>query len=101
MTASDSTFNIIISGLMGAIGGLVSIPLNAYIMWRLKKSEQYYQHKLDIIAKERELFLQHKLEMKRMELENTDVNKLRQSVISLEQELMNMKKRISQKDSEA
>lgn len=59
----ESTINLFLSGLMGALGSIVSIPINLLISSQMKRDEQLYQHKLDVIAKQRELFLQHKLEM--------------------------------------
>jgi len=54
---------------MGAFGGLITIPINAFVSWWLKRNEQQFQHKLDLIAKQRELLLQHELEMKTKLLE--------------------------------
>ena len=79
----ESTFNLLISGLMGAFGGLVTIPINALISWRLKRDEQLYQHQLDIIAKKRELLLQHQLEMGRKG-KDEELNQLKQSISRLE-----------------
>ena len=39
-------------------------------MWKMKRSEQLLQHKLDMIAKKRELLLQHKLETEREKLKD-------------------------------
>ncbi len=66
----ESTFNLILSGIMGVFGGLLTLPINAVIAWLLKRDEQLYQHKLDLIAKQRELLLQHKLTVERMGFEN-------------------------------
>lgn len=80
----ESTTNLVLSGLMGIIGGLISIPINALIMWKLKHDEIYYQHKLDIIAKERELLLQHKLEMTRKKQDDVDIIALKDAIKRLE-----------------
>jgi hypothetical protein len=61
----ESTINLLMSGLMGLMGGFITIPLNALMSWSLKRDEQLYQHKLDMIAKKRDLLLQHKLEIER------------------------------------
>ena len=52
---------------MGALSGIFTIPINAWILWKLKRDEQDHQHKLDIVSKEKELVLQHRLEMKRIQ----------------------------------
>ena len=80
----ESTINLLLSGLMGAIGGFITIPVNTYIMWRLKRDELYYQHKLDVIAKERELFLQHKLEIQRTKQDGNKIIELEVAVRKLE-----------------
>jgi len=64
---SDSTGSLLLSGLMGIFGGLLTIPINAYFTYWLKRDELLYQHKLDLISKQRELLLEHKLEMQRLE----------------------------------
>jgi ABC-type nickel/cobalt efflux system permease component RcnA len=63
----ETTINLLLSAIMGAISSVLTIPVNAWILWKLKRGEQDHQHKLDIIAKEKELVLQHRLEMKRMQ----------------------------------
>jgi len=85
----ESTINLILSGLMGAISGLITLPLNAYILWNLKRNEISYQHKLDVIAKERELLLAHRLELKKIEQGNNDLNEVKASIRKLEQRLLN------------
>jgi len=91
----DSTVNLLLSGFMGLVGGLITIPLNALVSWLLKRDEQLYQHKLGMIAKQRELLLQHKLEMERkakddriIRLENTVAQLQQQDALTrLEQRL--------------
>lgn len=83
----ESTINLILSGIMGAISGLLTLPLNAFILWKLKRDELSYQHKLDVIAKERELFLQHRLELRKMEKESNEINEIKASIKKLEQRL--------------
>lgn len=63
----ETTFNLLLSAIMGAISSVFTIPVNAWILWKLKRGEQDHQHKLDVIAKEKELVLQHRLEMKRIQ----------------------------------
>lgn len=91
----ESTVNIILGSLLGILGGLVSLPFNAVIMRFIKKDEQMYQHKLDLIAKERELILQHRLELKKIELQNNEIGRLREFISNLEKriaDLENIKK---------
>ena len=62
---NEMTTAILLSGLMGFFGGLLTIPIYALINSRLKREEMEYSQKLESIAKQRELLLQHKLEMER------------------------------------
>jgi len=66
MDNAGSTTNLIISGLMGILGGLLTIPINALFAFWLKKYEIEYEHRLDELAKKRELLLQHKLDLERI-----------------------------------
>ena len=59
------TTGIVLGGLMGFFGGLITIPINALINYWLKRDELDYSQKLESIAKQRELLLQHKLEIER------------------------------------
>jgi hypothetical protein len=61
----QTTTGIVLGGLMGFFGGLLTIPLNALFNYWLKREELEYSQKLESIAKQRELLLQHKLEMER------------------------------------
>lgn len=82
----ESTMNLLVSGLMGLFGGLITIPVNALFSWYLKRDEQRYQHKLDIIAKQRELLLQHKLEMERLAKED-EIADIKAAIVRLEKRL--------------
>lgn len=62
---NETTTSILLSGLMGFFGGLITIPIIALIYYWLKREELEYSNKLESIAKQRELLLQHKLEMER------------------------------------
>lgn len=62
---NETTTGILLGGLMGFFGGLITIPINALINSLLKRDEMEYSHKLESIAKQRELLLQHKLEMEK------------------------------------
>jgi hypothetical protein len=84
----ESTINLLLSGLMGLFGGLFTIPINALFSWGLKRDEQLYQHKLDMIAKQRELLLQHKLAMERQK--NDEIVKLKEIIDRMEQRLENV-----------
>ena len=59
----EMTTGVVLGGLMGFFGGLITIPINALINYWLKRDELEYSQKLESIAKQRELLLQHKLEM--------------------------------------
>ena len=61
----QTTTGIVLGGLMGFFGGLLTIPINALFNYWLKREELEYSQKLESIAKQRELLLQHKLEMER------------------------------------
>ena len=71
----ESTVNLILSGIMGLMGGLLTIPINSYFAYLLKRDEISYKNRLDDISKKRELLLQHKLELqlieKKRELDNS------------------------------
>jgi len=62
---NETTTGIVLGGLMGFFGGLITIPINALFNYWLKRDELEYSQKLESIAKQRELLLQHKLEMER------------------------------------
>jgi hypothetical protein len=62
---NETTAGIILGGLMGFFGGLLTIPINALFNYWLKRDELEYSRKLELIAKQRELLLQHKLEMEK------------------------------------
>jgi hypothetical protein len=62
---NETTTGILLGGLMGFFGGLITIPINALFNYLLKRDELEYSRKLEAIAKQRELLLQHKLEMEK------------------------------------
>ena len=66
MDNTGSTTSLIISGVMGILGGLFTIPINAFFAFWLKKYEIEHEHRLDELTRKRELLLQHKLELERM-----------------------------------
>jgi len=82
----ESTVNLLLSGLMGIFGGLATIPINTIFAWWLKREEQLYQHKLDMIAKQRELLLQHKFEMEKKG-KDEEMENLKAAVSRLERRL--------------
>jgi hypothetical protein len=61
----QTTTGIVLGGLMGFFGGLLSIPIHALLNYWWKREELEYSLKLESIAKQRELLLKHKLEMER------------------------------------
>jgi hypothetical protein len=62
---NETTTGILLAGLMGFFGGLMTIPISAMLNYWLKRNELEYLQKLENIAKQRELLLQHKLEIER------------------------------------
>jgi hypothetical protein len=62
---NETTTGILLSGLMGFFGGLITIPIIALFNYWLKREELEYSSKLESIAKQRELLLQHKLELEK------------------------------------
>lgn len=91
----ETTINIVLGSFLGIVGGMISLPLNALITRKVKKDEQFYQHKLDIIAKERELILQHRLEMKQLALQNNEIGKLQEKLLNLENKIIDLEKVVS------
>jgi hypothetical protein len=90
----ESTINVLLSGLVGLIGGLFSVPMNAFILWHFRRKELDQQHKLDVIAKERELLLQHRLEMKRkgyseISVLRNEIAKIKSALEHLERVIVN------------
>ena len=61
----QTTTGIVLGGLMGFFGGLLTIPINALFHYWLKRKELEYYEKLESIAKQRELLLQHQLEVEK------------------------------------
>lgn len=84
---SDETVKLLLSGIMGIFGGMITIPINALFSWYLKRDEQLYQHKLNMVAKKSELLLQHKLEME-AKGRDTEIAELKSSVAKLEETLL-------------
>jgi len=55
---AQDTLNILVSGLMGLVGGLITLPINAFFSWLLKKEEINLQFKI----KQREMKLQAEID---------------------------------------
>jgi hypothetical protein len=62
---NETTTGILLAGLMGFFGGLLTIPIYALLNYLLKREELEYSQKLESIARQRELLLRHKLEIER------------------------------------
>jgi hypothetical protein len=88
----ESTFNLLFGALMGILGGLITIPINAVFLRVLKEDEQYLQHRLDLVAKKRELLWQHHLELERTANKN-DIIQLRSEISELRNDVENLKRR--------
>ena len=82
----QTTTGILLGGLMGFFGGLLTIPINALFNHWMKRDELEYIQKLESIAKQRELLLQHKLEMERGGKDEL-VDKISRRLESLEKQL--------------
>ena len=80
------TFQAFLSGFLGFVGGLLTIPINALFSYILKRDELAYSHKLDQIAERRKLLLEHQLEMRRKGKE-TETSILLQRLNELENRL--------------
>ena len=83
---NETTTSILLSGLMGFFGGLITIPIIALFNYWLKREELEYSGKLESIAKQRELLLQHKLEMEKRGKDKL-INQLSKRLESLEKNL--------------
>ena len=58
---TNETINLLLSGLMGILGGLSLIIPNMIVSRVLKRDELSLQHKYNEIEKRNELYLQHNL----------------------------------------
>ena len=87
----ESTINLFLSGLMGALGSIISIPINLMLSSQLRREEQKYQHKLDVIAKQRELILQHKLQLESKGKDN-EIEQIKTALIKLNRLIEEAKK---------
>ena len=76
---NETTTSLLIAGLMGLFGGLLTIPIIAVLNYWLRREELEYSRKLEMIAKQRELLLQHKLEIARRGKEIGEAGKIPQS----------------------
>jgi len=83
---NEMTTGILLAGLMGLFGGLVTIPISVIIHYWLRREELEYSNKLEVIAKQRELLLQHQLEMERRGKDKF-VNQISQRLENLEKRL--------------
>jgi hypothetical protein len=89
---TQDTVNILISGLMGLVGGLITLPINALFSWMLKKEELNLQSKL----KAREMQLQIQLDIKK----EKELQRLRQNEISdIKSRIENLENSISRLSS--
>lgn len=64
-----STVNIIVSGIMGIIGSLITTPFTTWFAAIMRRREIILEYKLQETIKKQELLLAHKLEKERMLLQ--------------------------------
>lgn len=67
-----STMNIVVSGIMGMLGGAIGILISAIVNWFLKDRELLKRDKLEEISRLRGRLLDHQLEMKDKALSDKD-----------------------------
>lgn len=98
MQIPESTLNLILAVIMGFLGGLLTIPINALVSGRLKRTAQAWQDRLDLILEMQELLLEHKLEQQRMEpqasLRSDDLARLVQEIEMLKLALTEQEDRV-------
>ena len=82
---SESSLNILFSGLMGIFGGMFTIPINGLISWIFKREEQRYQNELDTMKMIKEKKLQHEMDIKLQKISptNEELAKLKGEVAQL------------------
>ena len=86
-----STMNIVVSGLMGMLGGSIGILISAIVNWFLKDRELSKRDKLEEISRLRGLLLDHQLEMKGKALSDKDA--LEAKIAMLTNRLNNLENR--------
>jgi hypothetical protein len=97
---SPTIKEILLSSFMGLLGGLITIPISTFFSIRQKRDEIAYQHRLNLIEKEKELYLQHRLEIKRLEREkelntkDTGSSKASEKVEELDKRISNLENQI-------
>ena len=84
----ETTINVILSSLMGFLGGLFTIPMNLGFSWIFKKKELSYQHRLKLVEIKRELLLKHELEKSEKNYDDELAN-LKKEIRQLKQRMKN------------
>ena len=79
----ESTFNLILSGVMGLFGGILALPINTFASWWLTQEELRLKSRLNIVEKKQELLLSYKLERKH----DKEIANLKEQILNLENEL--------------
>src|SRR5574341_1825107 len=92
--------NILLGGLMGIVGGLITLPISTVLQWTLKRDEIDYKARREEISKRNELLLHHKLEMERLGLKSTgihnlDLNEIICRIELIEQKLQELSQKVS------
>jgi len=108
----DEIINLLLSGLMGILGGLTLIIPNMLVSRALKRDELSLQHRYNLVEKRNELLIKHSLELvaKKQEIllrqmPNNDsvakkpldekISHLENRIMSVENRLGNLEKRNS------
>ncbi len=79
----ESTINLLFSELMGMLGGLIIIPLNAIATWWLKRDAVVPKTSIGLGIRRKDLLLQHKLEFENRCREN-EIRELKLAIMKLE-----------------
>lgn len=102
---SDETLNLLLSGIMGILGGLSLIIPNMFVTRMLKRDELLMQHKYNSIEKRNEMLLQHELSLKaeklKIALQNeVNGNPSSETIKELVSSLAELKARVAEIESQ-
>jgi hypothetical protein len=100
---SNEIINLLLSGLMGILGGLSLIIPNMLVSRALKRDELSLQHRYNLVEKRNELLIKHSLELaakKReillQQMSNDDIVQKQpdEKISNLEDRIMNVENRL-------